>query len=276
MSQKIALVTGGNKGIGFAIVRALCKELQNGIVYLTSRNEERGKDAVEELKKEGLNPHFHQLDIDSSESIDRLRDFLKSTHGGLDILVNNAAIAFKQKDTTSFDVQAKVSIATNYTATLNVCHALFPLIRSHGRVCHVASMSGPHVYKKLSPKLQEAFKHAKTEDDVNKLMADFVASAEKGTLSEEGWVQNAYGTSKAGVITITRIQAAAMSADTSRQDILINCCCPGYVDTDMTSHKGTKTPDEGAITPVYCALLPENSATPNGKHLSNKSVVETW
>ncbi|XP_033126228.1 carbonyl reductase [NADPH] 3-like [Anneissia japonica] len=276
MTQRIALVTGGNKGIGFAIVRALCKELKDGIVYLTARNEERGKAAVEELKKEGLQPRFHQLDIDSLESIDRLKEFLKSTHGGLDILVNNAGIAFKQNDPAPFNVQAKVTIATNYTGTLNVCHALLPLIRSHGRVCHVASMTGPMAFNKMSPKRQQTFRDAKTEDDVNKLMADFVESAEKGTLSEEGFPQSAYAVSKAGVITLTRVQASAINADSSRQDVLINCCCPGYVDTDLSSHKGTKTVDEGAVTPVYCVMIPKNSNETQGKYLSDKTVVQTW
>ena len=76
-------------------MRALCKQLDDGIVYLTSRDEGRGKAAVEELKKENLNPRFHQLDINDQESITRLRDHLVKEHGGLDILVNNAGIAFK-------------------------------------------------------------------------------------------------------------------------------------------------------------------------------------
>ena len=76
-------------------MRALCKKLDGGIVYLTSRDEGRGQAAVEELKKEGLNPRFHQLDITNQESINRLRDHLKKEHGGLDILIQNAGIAFK-------------------------------------------------------------------------------------------------------------------------------------------------------------------------------------
>lgn len=53
------------------------------------------EDAVKELEKLGLHPKFHQLDINNQNSIDTFRDYLKKTHGGLDILVNNAAIAFK-------------------------------------------------------------------------------------------------------------------------------------------------------------------------------------
>lgn len=87
-------VTGGNKGIGLAIVKALCKKY-DGNVYLTARDVTRGMNAVSELQKQGLQPKFHQLDVTDEESIKKLFDYLKDTYGGLDILVNNAAIAFK-------------------------------------------------------------------------------------------------------------------------------------------------------------------------------------
>lgn len=64
-------------------------------IFLLARDEGRGQAAVEELKKEGLNPKFHQLDIDDINSINRLRDFVKDKYGGLDLLVNNAGIAYK-------------------------------------------------------------------------------------------------------------------------------------------------------------------------------------
>ena len=82
------------------IVRALCKQFK-GDVYLTSRDEARGKAAVAELNKEGLMPKFHVLDIGKEETIVKLRDFLKERHGGIDILVNNAGIAFKGSATES-------------------------------------------------------------------------------------------------------------------------------------------------------------------------------
>ena len=88
----VAVVTGSNKGIGLGIVRSLCKKFE-GDVILTSRNEEKGKDAVKLLKSEGLYPKFHLLDICSEKSVINLRDFLKQNYGGIDILVNNAGVA---------------------------------------------------------------------------------------------------------------------------------------------------------------------------------------
>ncbi|CAO2632424.1 Carbonyl reductase [NADPH] 3 [Lemmus lemmus] len=94
--SRVALVTGANKGIGFAITRDLCRKF-SGDVVLTARDEARGKAAVKQLQAEGLSPRFHQLDIDDLQSIRALRDFLLKEYGGLDVLVNNAGIAFKSK-----------------------------------------------------------------------------------------------------------------------------------------------------------------------------------
>ena len=87
--MSVAVVTGSNKGIGLAIVRALCQKF-SGDVYLTSRDEGRGKEAIESLKKEGLHPKFHCLDICNEETVEKLRDFMKEKYGGIDVLVNNA------------------------------------------------------------------------------------------------------------------------------------------------------------------------------------------
>ena len=95
-STRVALVTGANKGLGFAIVRDLCRRFP-GDVVLTARDEARGRAAVQQLQAEGLSPRFHQLDITDLQSIHALRDFLRKEYGGLDVLVKNAAIAFRRK-----------------------------------------------------------------------------------------------------------------------------------------------------------------------------------
>lgn len=90
-SNHVALVTGANKGLGFAITRGLCQKF-SGDVVLTARNQARGQAAVRQLQAEGLNPRFHQLDIDDLQSIRATRDFLLKEYGGLDVLINNAGI----------------------------------------------------------------------------------------------------------------------------------------------------------------------------------------
>uniref|UniRef100_A0A096MJ24 Carbonyl reductase 1 n=1 Tax=Rattus norvegicus TaxID=10116 RepID=A0A096MJ24_RAT len=129
--RPVALVTGANKGIGFAIVRDLCRKFL-GDVVLTARDESRGHEAVKQLQTEGLSPRFHQLDIDNPQSIRALRDFLLQEYGGLNVLVNNAGIAFKVVDPTPFHIQAEVTMKTNFFGTQDVCKELLPIIKPQG------------------------------------------------------------------------------------------------------------------------------------------------
>ncbi|EZA49372.1 hypothetical protein DMN91_009481 [Ooceraea biroi] len=273
MAKRVAVVTGGNKGIGFAIVKALCEQYE-GSVYLTARDVTRGMKAVDQLQKQGLQPKFHQLDVADDESVTNFRDYLKATYDGLDVLVNNAAIAFKHAATEPFSVQAEETLRVNYFSLRKVCTALYPLLRPHARVVHVSSsagrlrnITGEELKKKLSnPDL--------TEDELDNIMHEFVNAAKSGTHIEAGWSNSAYVASKIGVSALAGIHQAMFNAD-PREDIAVNAVHPGYVDTDMTSHQGPLTPDEGAIGPVYCALLPENTEI-KGKYIWNDKTLSEW
>ena len=85
--MRVAVVTGSNKGIGLGVVRALCRQYQ-GEVYLTSRDEARGREAVASLNREGLHPRYHVLDIEEEESVLKLRDHIVEVSCGLIIGIN--------------------------------------------------------------------------------------------------------------------------------------------------------------------------------------------
>lgn len=281
MASKVYVVTGSNKGIGFAIVRALCKQ-NDGIVYLTARDEGRGRDSVDALKKEGLTPHFHQLDIENVDSIVKFRDYMKSTYGGIDVLVNNAAIAFKNNATEPFSEQAEVTTRVNFFATMKFCDEVLPLLKPHGRVVNVSSSAG--YLKRINGKapesleLQKKFADPKlTKDELVLLVNDFVQSTKSNNHSAKGWPNSAYAVSKVAVSALSRIQQREMDETRPNDDILVNHVHPGYVDTDMTSHKGHLTIDQGADAATWLALLPpNNSSNPKGAYVWHDRTIVDW
>jgi len=277
----VAIVTGANKGIGFGIVRGLCKKFQ-GDVYLTSRDEARGLAAVDELKKEGLNPKFHILDLGNEDTIVKLREFMKETYDGIDVLVNNAGIAFKNAATEPFGEQATVTLATNYWANKRACEILFPILKPGARVVNMSSSAGflGHIgarsgdkdkAEELKKKLSST---SLTVPELDGLMRNFVETANAGTHGSYGWPNSTYVVSKIGWSALSRIQQRQMEQD-PRQDIVINHVHPGYVDTDMTSHKGILSIDRGAESGVFASLLPPNTDI-RGAYIWHDCQIVDW
>eukprot|EP00899_Mesostigma_viride_P014500 jgi/Mesvir1/23050/Mv08167-RA.1 len=266
----IALVTGGNKGIGYEIVKQLAKK---GVgVVLTARNASLGVEAQKKLKEmDGVSVEFHQLDITDKESIGRCAEWLKATYGGLDILVNNAGFAY-HGDVFGPE-EARKTIGINYYGTVGVCDAMVPLLgarpgRRGGRIVNVASTSGKLRILK-SEQLRKQFTDASlTKERLSGLMEKFIEDVRAGRHSQEGWPTSMYGISKLGMATFTRILARDLAAGREGEDrILVNACCPGYCATDMSSWRGPKSAAEGAETPGYLALLP--SSGPTGKFFAS-------
>jgi carbonyl reductase 1 len=144
------------------------------------------------------------------------------------------------------------TLQTNYYGTLAATQNLLPLIRPGGRLVNVCSTSG-HL-NKYSPAITEAFISAsKTSVSAcSALMEKFTADVKAGKQKAEGWPSAAYAVSKAGEIAFTKV--VAMEEEKSGRGVLVNACCPGCVNTDMTKGNGSKTVDEGAKTPVMLAL----------------------
>ena len=150
------------------------------------RNADLGKAAAAALAKEGCNVTFAQLDITDAQSISRFAQHISGAYGGLDILVNNAAIAFKGRDPTPFAQQARPTIQTNVHGTLAICDSLVPLLRPGGRIVNVASMSGP---------LRQFPRAARTRvlapdfsrQELCALVESFVAAAERNLHQKEVW-----------------------------------------------------------------------------------------
>ena len=143
MDQKIALVTGSNRGIGYATVKEL---LKLGITtILTSRKVEDGKQAINKLKSFG-NLHYHQLDVSDSKSVESIAAYVEAQFGRLDILVNNAGINYDTWQNT-IDPDFKVvqeTLDTNLMGPWRMSVAFIPLMKKHryGRIVNVSSGAG--------------------------------------------------------------------------------------------------------------------------------------
>jgi len=254
--MRVFVVTGSNKGIGKSIVKLLLQHAEEKVVYLTSRNVELGTKSVEELAGHGLHAKYHQLDITDKSSIEALRDHLMKEHGGIDCLINNAGIAYKGASTAPFSEQAEVTNRCNFFGTLDVCDVIFPILRDNARVVHVSSLVSEYAWVRLSDEWKKKMSDPSlTIDTLKGYVNQFVAAAQEDKVEENGWPKTAYGISKVGVSLATIIQQKQM--DVQGKGIVVNACCPGVVNTDMTGgrYANMLTPDEGADTPTYLALL---------------------
>lgn len=277
-SRKVAVVTGSNKGIGYAIVKGLCEKF-DGDVYLTARDSGRGQAAVKELEALGYKPLFHQLDISDQKSIDTFRNYLKTKHGGLDVLVNNAAIAFQRNSTAPISVQAAESIRVNYYGTLAVCEALFSLLRENGRVVNISSSFG-HLSRIKSADLRAEFLDPKLiVHGLNKLMDRFVEDVRENKNYQEIWDDSdvAYVVAKVGLSCLSFIQQRNFDAEEPKRNISANSVHPGYILTDMTAEMAKRFPDtqsveEGAKAPLFLAL----EANLKGKYVWKDCQVKDW
>ncbi|KAI7743972.1 LOW QUALITY PROTEIN: hypothetical protein M8C21_030969, partial [Ambrosia artemisiifolia] len=287
---RIAVVTGGNKGIGFEICKQLASSSHDVIVVVTARDEQKGLQALHKLKTLGLSENalvFQQLDVTDPASITSLADFIGAQFGKLDILVNNAGITgivVDEGSVTSLKLQpgedtgvktymakqvmlqtyetAKDCIQTNYYGTKHVTEALLPFLclSASPRIVNVSSGVG-----KLEKVKDERAKQMLsdvdrlTEEVVEDVVNGYLCDAKDGSLEEKGWDAplSAYIVSKAVVNAYTRILANKYPS------FRINAANPGFTKTDMTHHKGTYTVEEGARCPVWLALMPDEG--PSGR-----------
>lgn len=216
--NRVAIVTGSNKGIGFTTVQALCKSF-TGDVYLTARDNKKGHAAVKLLQEQGLNPKYHQLDVTDSSSVKELRRTMENTYGGIDVLINNAGV--KLADPTPLGVQAKTMFETNYFSTLQTSDLLLPIIKDNGRVVNVAGMIAPMSLRECSKEMQKIFRSDTiTIDELNYLMNHYIARAQLGDVVEKGYSKNAYGMSKIGVTVMSRIHARQLRQEGKKQYII--------------------------------------------------------
>jgi NAD(P)-dependent dehydrogenase (short-subunit alcohol dehydrogenase family) len=222
-NKKIALVTGGNKGIGLEIVRGL---LRAGCrVYLGARDAANGQQAVSALAAEG-DVVAIDLDLNNQATLDAAAARLQREVGHLDILVNNAGINVTGDGEASTVAVSSVEQAmkTNFLGALAVTQTLLPLVKqaAAGRIVNVSSPLGSLTL-----------------------------------VGQHDWGLLGYSASKAALNMLT-VKLAYELRDTA---IKVNSANPGYTATDLNGFAGTDTPAQGAAEAIRLALLPADGPT---------------
>lgn len=277
-SDTVAVVTGANRGIGFEIAHQLA--MHGLTVILTSRETGVGEEAAKVLQEGGLNVVFHQLDIVDPASIKTFTEWIQQNYGGLDILVNNAGINFNIGSENSVEHAEKV-IGTNYFGTKNMIKAMIPLLRpsaSGARIVSITSRLGRLNGRRnrignLTLRAQLEDVDSLSEELIDSTVNKFLEQVKDGTWESGGWphVFTDYSLSKLAVNAYTRLTARILSDRPEGHKIYINCYCPGWVKTAMTGWAGHISPEDGADTAVWLALLPELSVS--GKFFAERREI---
>lgn len=219
MQQRIAIVTGANRGIGLEICRQLAAR-DDHLVLLTARNASAGKQAAASLQENGGNVQFHALDVNEQNSVRRLIKFVADHFGRADVLVNNAAVYLDRRLTVREIDPGLVrqTMETNFFGPLRLVQQLLPLMErnDYGRIVNLSSSMGS------------------------------LTKMRGGAL--------AYRASKVALNSLTRMLAAELQG----ANIKVNSVDPGWVRTDMGGPHADRDVAQGAETAAWLATLPDD------------------
>jgi Tropinone reductase 1 len=142
LKGKRALITGGTKGIGLAIVNELAT--LGAEVFLIARNEEQVSALVKELKTQGAIAHGLAGDLSDSSFRKKLIDKLQTTWPALDILVNNVGMNIRRKFTEYSEEEYRGLFDVNLFTVTEMCRLSFPMLRAsgNGAIINLASVAG--------------------------------------------------------------------------------------------------------------------------------------
>ncbi|MBA3831552.1 MAG: SDR family oxidoreductase [Chthoniobacterales bacterium] len=236
-TQKIALITGANKGIGLETARQLAQK--NITVLIGARDEAKGEEAIAELRKEGFEARAIAIDVTKSESIRKAAAQVEKEFGHLDILVNNAGVMLDDEDRKVSEQSLDVwrdTFGTNFFGLIETTQAFLPLLRKSdaGRIVNLSSILG-----------------------------SITLHAKPGSPIYDSKTTAAYSVSKSAVNAYT-VQLARELKDTK---VKVNAAHPGWVKTDMGGEGASMEVSEGAKTGVALATLVADGPSGTYQHM---------
>ncbi|KAF2481683.1 NAD-P-binding protein [Neohortaea acidophila] len=254
------VVTGSNRGIGKAICSLIASRQHDRPLQLFAASR-KGVD----LGLSAENTIYPTLDIGSRDSIRALAQ-QATQHGPIDVLINNAGVNLDDEYSVE---NAKKTLDVNYRGTLEMCQTAIPLLSPRGRIVNLSSIASS--LRPFPEHIQKRFRDPNMSlDDLEILAQEYETSVQHGSEQQSGFVgpKRAYSFSKACINAFTRILAR------DNPGLVINACCPGWVNTDMGVLVGTskppKTPEQGALIPYHLAF--EDIGDVSGKYWANSSL----
>jgi NAD(P)-dependent dehydrogenase (short-subunit alcohol dehydrogenase family) len=223
-TQKIALVTGANKGLGKEIARQLGK--QGFTVIVGARDEAAGKKAVDELAKDGVTAEAIKLEVTNPDHVASAAKFIGDKYGKLDLLVNNAGISLDWDGTPMTADKMRKTYEVNVIGQWQVTEGFVPLLSKSddARVINHSSILGS------------------------------ISSAEKMWEQMGAMCGEAYSTSKAALDMLTLITSNKLKP----KNIFVTAAHPGWVKTDLGSDAAPMDVTDGAKTAVALATMPRD------------------
>ena len=230
--QKVALISGANKGIGFETARQLGK--LGYAVLLGSRDALKGEVAARQLRGEGIDARVVKLDVTRQGDVDAAVKLVDKDFGKLDVLVNNAGVMHEKGWTTNTTSETKLenlraTFEANLFAVVALTMALLPALKKApaARIVNVSSILG-------SVSLQ--------------------ATPGSPTYTTKLF---AYNASKAALNMFT----IHLAHELRKTRIKVNSAHPGWVKTDLGGTGAPMSPVDGAKTEVQLATLPDDGPT---------------
>jgi NAD(P)-dependent dehydrogenase (short-subunit alcohol dehydrogenase family) len=253
----IAVLTGANQGLGFALAEGLAQQLApEDVVYLTGRSPSRVQAAVARIVQARAHVRGEVLDVRDGAAVSAFADAIRARHGGVDIVFSNAAARLTPGTPPAELVGPFVD--TNNLGATRMLRAFGPLLRPGGRLLVVASDFGSLL--RLPPHLRERFDtDAMSLDDVDATMLAWHDAVVEGRDAAAGWPEWINIPSKVGQVAAVRVLARERRAADARDGTLVAAICPGLVDTEASrpwfaDMGGAQTPAEAAVAPLRLAL----------------------
>lgn len=235
--QKVALITGANRGIGFETAKQLGE--QGVTVILTARSLEVANESADKLKQLGIDAYGAKLEVTSADDRKALAKYIEDKFGKLDILINNAGVnakdtgMFEKRTIETTEEEFQYVFGINLFSVVYLTNQLLPLIKKSaaGRIVNLSSILGSLTM------------HAQKDSPI--------ASLKK--LS--------YDASKAALNMFTNHLAIELEGT----GIKVNSAHPGWVKTEMGTDAASLEVPDGAKTSVALALIGEDG--PNGRFI---------